>query len=324
MFLAQPCFFGIMGAAMELRHLRYFLAVGEVLNFTKAAAQLRVAQPALSRQIQDLEDEIGVDLLKRSPRGVTLTAEGKLFLEEVRELLKRADEAVEKVRALTRGQYGELHIGYSAAPTVELLPPALAAFQKAFPRVKVVLRELSGGEPIEELQTGQLHLAILPQSAVLESGGLECEVLRTYPFHVALSATHPLARLKSIPVGKIATEPLVVLRRKQYPGYHQVLARVFGPLGVKPTIATECDTASSLLTAIEAGSGIALSTSIFKQVTGKRLVYRPLTGTNEALSVCIARAKNGDITPAGEKFCEILRRVAKGASTAQSKATKFP
>src|SRR5213078_4335611 len=87
---------------MELRHLRYFLAVGEALNFTRAAAQLRVAQPALSRQVQDLEDEIGVDLMKRSPRGVTLTAEGKLFLDEVRELLKRADESVEKVRALEK------------------------------------------------------------------------------------------------------------------------------------------------------------------------------------------------------------------------------
>jgi len=83
---------------MELRHLRYFLAVGEALNFTKAAAQLRDAQPALGRQMQDLEDEIGVDLMKRSPRGVTLTAEGKLFLDEVRELLECADESVEKVR----------------------------------------------------------------------------------------------------------------------------------------------------------------------------------------------------------------------------------
>ena|SRR5438034_9651337 len=97
---------------MELRHLRYFLAVGEALNFTKAAAQLRVAQPALSRQVQDLEEEIGVDLLKRSPRGVTLTGKGKFFLDEVRELLKRADESVEKVRALARGEYGELRVGY--------------------------------------------------------------------------------------------------------------------------------------------------------------------------------------------------------------------
>jgi DNA-binding transcriptional LysR family regulator len=92
---------------MELRHLRYFLAVGEASNFTKAVAQLRVAQPALSRQVKNLEDEIGVDLLRRSPRGVTLTAEGRLFLEEVRELLKRTDESVEKVRALARGEYGQ-------------------------------------------------------------------------------------------------------------------------------------------------------------------------------------------------------------------------
>jgi DNA-binding transcriptional LysR family regulator len=121
---------------MELRHLRYFVAVCEALNFTKAAAQLRIAQPALSRQVQDLEDEIGVDLLKRSPRGVTITAEGKLFLEEARGVLKRADESMEKVRALARGEYGELHVGYAPSPTVEILPPALAAFQKAFPRVR--------------------------------------------------------------------------------------------------------------------------------------------------------------------------------------------
>src|SRR6201987_5152973 len=121
---------------MELRHLRYFVAVAEALKFTKASARLRVAQPALSRQMTDLAGELGVDLMKRSPRGVTLTAEGKLFLVEVRELLKRADESVEKVRALARGEYGELHVGYAPSPTVEILPPALAAFQKNVPRVR--------------------------------------------------------------------------------------------------------------------------------------------------------------------------------------------
>src|SRR3977135_3700831 len=148
---------------MELRHLRYFLAVGEALNFTKAAAQLRVAQPALSRQVQDLEDEIGVDLLRRSPRGVTLTAEGKLFLEEVRELLKRADESVEKVRALACGEYGELHIVYAPSPTVEILPPALAAFQKAAPRVKVLLHDLSEQELIDGLRNGRLETPLMPR-----------------------------------------------------------------------------------------------------------------------------------------------------------------
>src|SRR6202163_2360881 len=148
---------------MELRHLRYFLAVAEALSFTKAAAQLRIAQPALSRRVQDLEEEIGVDLLKRSPRGVSLTAEGKLFLEEVRELLKRADESVEKVRALARGEYGELHIGYAPSPTMEILPPALTAFQKAVPRVKLTLHDLSSDELIAGLRDATLELAVMVQ-----------------------------------------------------------------------------------------------------------------------------------------------------------------
>src|ERR1700686_3183650 len=147
---------------MELRHLRYFLAAAEALSFTKAAAQLRIAQPALSRRVQDLEEEIGVDLLKRSPRGVTLTGEGKLFLEKTRHLLKLADESVEQVRALARGQYGDLHIGYSPSPTVEILPPALAAFQKAFPGVNVLPHDASQREVAEGLKNGTLELAITP------------------------------------------------------------------------------------------------------------------------------------------------------------------
>src|SRR6201988_4057267 len=158
---------------MELRHLRYFVAVCEALNFTKAAAQLRIAQPALSRQVQDLEDEIGVDLLKRSPRGVTITAEGKLFLEEAREVLKRADESVEKVRALARGEYGELHVGYAPSPTVEILPPALAGFQKAFPRVRVLLHDLSERELIEGLRNGRLELALMPRRTGPQYVGLK-------------------------------------------------------------------------------------------------------------------------------------------------------
>ena len=148
---------------MELRHFRYFLAVAEALNFTKAAALLRVAQPALSRRVQDLEDEIGVDLLKRSPRGVVLTAEGKLFLDKTRHILKLADESVEQVRALARGEEGELHMGYAPAPTVEILPPALAAFQKAFPRVRVLLHDFSEQELIEGLRNGRLELALMPR-----------------------------------------------------------------------------------------------------------------------------------------------------------------
>jgi DNA-binding transcriptional LysR family regulator len=296
---------------MELRHLRYFLAVGEALNFTRAAARLRVAQPALSRQIQDLEDEIGVDLLRRSSRGVMLTPEGRLFLEEVRELLKHTDESVEKVRALVRGEYSELHVGYRGAAMVEMLPPALAAFQKAAPGVKVLLHELPGDELIAGLRNATLELAILLLPTGEQIAGIEFESLHTYPYCVAVTAAHPFARLKSVPLEKAAAEPLISLRRQDYREY---LNRIFAPTGVKPRIAVQCDTFASLLIEVEAGHGIALGIPIFKLVAAKRLLYRPLTGTKEALSVGIARATKADMTPAGEEFCEILRKISNGAN----------
>ena len=293
---------------MELRHLRYFLAVGEALNFTKAAARLRVAQPALSRQIQDLEDEIGVDLLHRSSRGVTLTAEGKLFLEEVRELLKHADESIERVRALARGEYGELHIGYAPVPSTEILPPTLAAFQKAVPRVKVLLHDLSSDQLIAGLRNGTLELAIMVEPIGEQTVGIEFEVLRTEGLCVAMSAAQPLARLKSIPLERLADEPLVGLSRKGYPEYYDYLDRIFAPIHAKPRIVVECDSMSSLIAEVEAGRGISLASPTFKLVVGKRLLYRALTGTTATVSLGIARATKGDVTPAGEKFCEILRQ----------------
>ena len=299
---------------MELRHLRYFQVVGEVLNFTKAAARLRVAQPALSRQVQDLEDEIGVDLLRRSPRGVTLTAEGKLFLQEVSELLKRVDESVEKTRALARGEYGELHIGYAYVPTAEILPPALEAFRKAVPRVKVVLHDLTSDELIARLRNAALELAIMVQPTGEQTVGIEFEPARSYTWCVALTAAHPFARLKSISLEKVAAEPLVALRRKDYSEYHNILERIFATISAKPRIAVECDSASSLIMEVEAGHGIAVVTANLKLMGGERLLYRPLTGTTETQFVGIARATKGDVTPAGEKFCEILQKLSRGAT----------
>jgi DNA-binding transcriptional LysR family regulator len=237
-----------------------------------------------------------------------LTAEGKLFLGEVRELLKHADESVEKVRALARGEYGELHIGYAPVPTTKILPPALAAFQKAVPRVKVLLHDLSSDELIAGLRNATLEFAIMVQPTDEQTAGIDFEILRTYSWCVALTAAHPFARLKSVPLEKLAAEPLVGLSRKDYPEFYRVLERLFRPISAKPHIAVECDSASSLIMEVESG-GIALVTTVFKRVAGKRLLYRPLTGTTDAApSVGIARATKGEVTPAGEKFREILRQ----------------
>ncbi|MES2596642.1 MAG: LysR substrate-binding domain-containing protein [Verrucomicrobiota bacterium] len=309
---------------MELRHLRYFTAVAEALNFTKAAARLNIAQPALSRQVQDLEDEIGVDLLKRSPRGVTLTAEGKLFFQEAKDTLKHVEEAVMRVRALARGEFGELQIGYAPSPTLEILPAALSAFREIAPAVKVVLHDLAGDELTAGLHDGTLELAVMIQPSDESAAGLEFEELRRYPLYVAMAMGHPLAKLKTITVERVATEPLVALRRLDYSEYYRILDGIFAPSGLRPRIAVECDGVSSLITEIEIGKGVGLVSEVFQRAAGKRLVYRRLANCNEFHRVGIARSKKGDVTPAAERFCEILRKVSTSGSSKAVTAKNRP
>ena len=146
-----------------------------------------------------------------------------------------------------------------------------------------------------------------------QTTSIEFESLRTYPYCVAMLASHPFARLKSIPLEKLATQPLVVLRRKEYSGFHNILARIFAPISAKPRIAVECDGASSMIAEVEAGHGVVVVTPLFRLAAAKRLLLRPLD-TTEVQSVGIARATKGDVTPAGEKFCEILRRISSGSA----------
>ena len=295
---------------MELRHIRYFVAVAEALNFTKAATRLRVAQPALSRQVADLEDELGVDLLKRTSHGVVLTAEGKLFLEEARAILQRVDESVTKVRALARGEFGELQVGYVPPLDLHILPRALAEFQRTTPGVKVVLHDLGSDEICNELRNGILQLGLMMQPSEESTAGIEFEEIGRYPFFVAMASGHSLTRMKAISLETLAKQPLVVLDRRRNSEFHRILKRVFAPL--HPNIATESDSVNSLITEVGVGKCVAVVSELFKQAIGKRLLYRRLVNTGVAMCVGIARAKNGDLPPAGEKLCATIRKVGKG------------
>ena len=293
-----------------MRHLRYFAAVGETLNFTKAAARLRLAQPALSRQVADLEEELGVDLLKRSSHGVRLTAEGKLFLEETRRILRRVDESVAKVHALARGEFGELQVGYVPPLELHLLPRALAEFHKTTPGVKVVLHDLGTDELCDELRNGTLHLALMMQPSEESVAGIEFEEIGRYPFFVAMAPGHPLTRMKTITRETLVKQPLAVMNRRRNSEFHRILKRVFAPL--HPNIATESDSLSSLITEIDIGRCVAVVSQLFKEATGNRLTYRRLADAGTTMCIGIARAKNGDATPAGEKLCATIRKTATG------------
>src|SRR6266481_1891082 len=154
---------------MELRHLRYFIAVAEKENMTRAAAQLHVSQPPLSRQIRDLEDELGVALFDHGAKAVRLTEAGHVFLTEARAVVQRADEAIQAVKAVASGQRGEIHVGYAPSLTVELLPRALRCFQEANPGVRVQLHDLSTQEMSRALRDDKLHLALLIQASSAHS-----------------------------------------------------------------------------------------------------------------------------------------------------------
>jgi len=295
---------------MELRHLRYFVAVAEALNVTKAATRLHLAQPALSRQVADLEEELGVDLLRRTSHGVLLTAEGKLFLEEARAILKRADESVVKVRALARGELGELQVGYVPPLDLHILPRTLAEFQKTTPGVKVVLHDLGTDELCRELRNGTLHLALMMQPSEELIVGIEFEEIGRYPFFVAMAVGHALTRLKAISRETLAQQPLVVLDRRRNSEFHRILKRVFAPL--PPNIASESDSVHSLITEVGAGRCVAVVSQLFKEAFGRRLVYRRLLNAEAAMCIGLARAKNGDLPPAGEKLCATIRKLRKG------------
>ena len=295
---------------MELRHLRYFVRVAEDLNFTKAAVALRVAQPALSRQVQDLEDEIGVDLLLRGPRGVSLTAEGKLFATEAKQILANADAAVENVRALARGEYGTLQVGYAPSPTVDMLPPALAAFRKAVPRVTVNLHDLAGDEISAGLRRGELELGLMVRPLKANAEGLAFEALLRVPLSVACAPDHPLAKQRRVKVRQLLDHPLVVFRRDDYSDYHHMLDEVFMGHST-PRIAVECDSMSSLVTEVVGGRGIALVSRLAERVIGTRLTFRAIQDTDVFQEVGLCRALKGDVTPAGENFCDYVRKAAK-------------
>jgi DNA-binding transcriptional LysR family regulator len=297
---------------MELRHLRYFVSVAELLNFTRAAARLHIAQPALSRQIRDLEDELGVQLLERNSRFVRLTAAGATFLDEARAVLDRAQEAAQAARAFATGERSEIQLGYAPSPTVELLPQALQAFQKDSPGVRVTLHDLSVQEMLQGLREGRLDAALTVASSSKQMRGLVFEHLRTYPLYLAVNASHRLARAKRVNLSQLQDEPLIVYSRADYPEYYESLASLFEPIGGMREIAEEHDSATSLIAAIEAGRGIALVASVLSSLAGSRITLREIQPSPMPLVVGVAYHRH-HLSPAARRFIKTASLLAAGA-----------
>jgi len=294
---------------MELRHLRYFVAVAEAENVSRAALKLHVSQPALSRQIRDLEDELGFPLLERSAKSVRLTGAGRAFLNESRAVLQRAEEAVKAARSIADGGRGELHVGYAPSPTARILPPTLRAFQAASPGVRVKLHDLSTEEILAALREGKVQFALLVRPIRATLRGLHFEELARDAIRLAVPPDHRFARLRAVPLNQVVGEPLVAYNRAEYPEYHELLAGLFAATKGRPRIAEEHESAASLIAAIEAGCGVALVPQSLACSIGPRLKLVPVTPAPEPL-VIGAAWKNGELPPAAGRFLQCAREAA--------------
>jgi DNA-binding transcriptional LysR family regulator len=261
---------------MELRHFRYFVAVAEEENVSRAALKLHVSQPGLSRQIRDLEDEIGFQLFERSAKSLRLTEAGKIFLAEARAVLLHADDAVKKARAVSSGTTGELNVGYAPSLTVQILPQALRKFQEKFPNMRVALHDLSTEEMLTQLGEKKLQVALTVRPPRKQLRGLRFEELARYAMCVAVAPKHPLAKSKSVSLDQVSREPLIAYSRKDYPEYHEMLEKIFAPVGRKPKIVGEHDGVMSIVAAVESGRGFALVPECLLCMVGPRLKLIPL------------------------------------------------
>lgn len=293
---------------MELRHLRYFTAVAAHGSFNRAAQILHLTQPALSRQVKDLEDEIGAPLLVRSTNAVTLTPLGESFYEDARDLLLRADELLGRARGA--GSQTVVRIGYIAAAVHEVMAGALERFREVAPQVQVELIDLLPAEMAEASEAGRVDLLMMPDGDTHLVPAFEWSELLRMTLVLVLPAAHPLAALKRIPPARLQGVPLIGLGRRSYHGYVATIRARLRAFGVTPRfVALIDDGLPSLLTAIQANhAATVLSDAVTETLPGS-LVARPFSPALPPTALMLGLPINKSNAQAA-LFTKILRETA--------------
>jgi len=263
---------------VELRHLRYFVAVAEELNFSRAARRLHLSQPPLSKQIGDLEGELGVRLFDRNRSRVRLTDAGRSLLKEAREILERVEAAVQRTREAQTGAWGELRVGTIGAITVSLLPQTLSAFRKRYPGVEVSMHEMQAAEQMEALRNGRIDVGFVRQVAgEAEAPGLAHLHVARFPLVAAVPSQHPLARKRTLSLEALDREPLVYYSAKRSAAYREWVRKLFEDAGLEPRFHRSVESYETLISMVAAGYGIAILPKTEEKPVGKGYLFIPFT-----------------------------------------------
>ena len=293
---------------MELRHLRYFVAVAEDLNFTKAAAKLHLAQPSLTRQIHNLEEEIGVRLLSRTKSHVALTEEGRSFLVDARRILALATESILAVQRLGRGETGQLNIAYLSNFDFELLPETLAAFRQTFPHVALNLFDMTPAEQVRALEARKIDLGFVGLPPPAGARQLTWESIARQRTIVVLPVKHPLARKRQIKLTDLKTMFFVGLSEKTHPGFRDWLHATCQQAGFTPRILQDAELEPALMTFVAEGLGVSLAREHIKKLAHPGVALRPLTPAVKS-DYCIAWNRDND-SKALHQYIEMVKSLA--------------
>lgn len=293
---------------MELRHLRYFVAVAEELHFGRAALQLGISQPPLSQQIQALEDELGVRLLERTNRRVALSEAGRLFLVEARAALAQVDKAVAVARRAQRGELGELKVGFtSSAPFTSTIPRAIQAFRQACPEVHLDLHELSSRGVAEAVYERRLAVGMIRPLALPE--GMTALELFAEPLVAVLPAGHRLAAAgAALTLGELAEEPFVFFPRTFGTGLYGQLQQLARAAGFSPRIVQEASEAMTLIGLVATGLGVTVLPASFSRMHIDGVVWRTLADPGASTAVWLVRRED-EASPLVGRFVELLKGV---------------
>jgi LysR family transcriptional regulator, hca operon transcriptional activator len=298
---------------MELRHLRYFLAVADALSFTKGAEKLRIAQPSLSRQIKDLEEEVGVRLLFRTKKKVALTNEGEVFLGGARRLLKESVEMVESIQTLSRRTGSTINIGYVPSPVHTVLSASLTAFERQFPTVRINLFGLSPVDQFRALKDGKIETGFVGLTEPTEEGDFQFRLIASYPAVVLLPKNHRLSKKRTIRLKDLETFFFVSLSDACYPGYTRRLNEICQSAAIKPKVLETVDSESALFQAIRMNLGVAILPEPIKDASHERIAIRKLSPAAHFGS--FVAWKEGNSSPLLQEYLQIVTTIGKKVST---------
>jgi DNA-binding transcriptional LysR family regulator len=297
---------------MELRHLRYFVAVAEHGHVTRAAESLGIQQPPLSQQIKALEDELGVQLFKRKPRGVELTDAGGAFLERARVILSEVERAFASTRRTARGEQGRVVVGFtSSAPFHPFVPRVIRMFNEASPHVSLVLEESGSTELVQGLHNEIIDAAFI-RSPVADVVDLLVQPLLQEKMVVALPTGHPLANQLQTPLalGELANQIFILYKRPGAPGLYDSIITACRGAGFSPRVGQEAPRIVSTLNLVAAGLGVSLVPESLRRLQMDGVVYRDLADNAELTAPLILACRRTENSAAVQRFIDLVHRSA--------------